>query len=331
MTTTAARRQASDSSPPAPDADVGRRLGIPAIAQAPWGTHFCQFYRTKQDLLDILVPYFKHGLEDNEFCMWVTSEPLDTSEAITAMRQAVPDLEDAIRRGQIEFWSYQDWYVPGGVFDGDRVLSAWVDKLAAAQRKGFQGLRLTGNTFWLERTRWADFTDYERAVNQVIGRYRMIALCTYSLDGCTASEIVDVVMHHQFALIKRDTGWTLIEPSERKRATEAVEQMNQALNTRTAELQDALARLQAALDTLAAQADERERLAREVNDTIVQGLVAAEASYDLGEAAHARDLLRATSRQAREWVGMLLGVRGLQPGVARRDAAAWHPTGDGGP
>lgn len=25
-----------------------------------WGTHFCQFYDTKQDLIDILIPYFKN-------------------------------------------------------------------------------------------------------------------------------------------------------------------------------------------------------------------------------------------------------------------------------
>lgn len=41
-----------------------------------WGTHLCQFYQTRDDLVDVLVPYFKTGLENNEFCMWITSEPL---------------------------------------------------------------------------------------------------------------------------------------------------------------------------------------------------------------------------------------------------------------
>jgi len=34
-----------------------RRTGISAIGDVPWGTHFCQFYQHKQDLIDILVPY----------------------------------------------------------------------------------------------------------------------------------------------------------------------------------------------------------------------------------------------------------------------------------
>jgi len=50
-----------------------RKTGIVIIGEVPWGTHFCQFYQTPQDLLDILVPYFVAGLESNEFCLWITS------------------------------------------------------------------------------------------------------------------------------------------------------------------------------------------------------------------------------------------------------------------
>ncbi len=32
-----------------------RRSGIACVGEVPWGTHFCQFYETEQDLLDILA------------------------------------------------------------------------------------------------------------------------------------------------------------------------------------------------------------------------------------------------------------------------------------
>lgn len=53
-----------------------RKTGIDILGDVPWGTHFCLFYKTKEDLCDILVPYFKAGLENNEFCMWVCWEYL---------------------------------------------------------------------------------------------------------------------------------------------------------------------------------------------------------------------------------------------------------------
>ena len=197
-----------------------RKFGVKRVGNVPWGTHLCQFYQTKKDLVDILVPYFKAGLEGNEFCMWVTAEPLEVEEAKKAMAKAVPNFAEYLKRRQIEILSYRDWYVKGGKFDCDRVLSGWVSKLEAALKKGYDGLRLTGNTFWLEKKDWKAFTDYEEAVNNVIGKYRMIAVCTYSLDRCNANEIVDVIRNHQFALIKRSGKWELIESAEKKQIAE---------------------------------------------------------------------------------------------------------------
>ena len=59
-----------------------RKTGIGVVGDITWGTHFCSFYESKQDLLDTLVPYFKAGLGDREFCLWVIADPL-TREDLT--------------------------------------------------------------------------------------------------------------------------------------------------------------------------------------------------------------------------------------------------------
>ena len=35
-----------------------RKSGLDFVGDIAWGTHMCQFYKTKQDLIDVLVPYF---------------------------------------------------------------------------------------------------------------------------------------------------------------------------------------------------------------------------------------------------------------------------------
>jgi PAS domain S-box-containing protein len=210
--------------------DELRNSGIDVIGGVPWGTHFCQFYKTKQDLIDTLVPYFKAGLEDNEFCMWVTSEPLMVAEAEEAMRKAVNDFDEYLRRGQIEIIPYNEWYLLGGTFDDDRVLNGWVSKLEQALARGFSGLRLTGNTFWLERNHWQAFTEYEAKVNNLIGKYRMLAICTYSLEKCDGTAVIDVVKNHQFALIKQEGKWDIIESIIYKQAKQALLESEQDLN-----------------------------------------------------------------------------------------------------
>ncbi len=209
--------------------DSLRKTGIAAIGDVPWGTHFCQFYKTKQDLLDVLVPYFRAGLEDGEYCMWVTAEPLEGDEARAAMGRALPDLDRYLERGQLEILPYGEWYLEGGAFDSREVLSAWAARLERALSTGYPGLRLTGNTFWLEKKDWKAFTDYEEEINRVIGSSRMIALCTYSLERCGIDEVLDVVKNHQFALIKQQGRWELIESSERKRVAESLDRQNATL------------------------------------------------------------------------------------------------------
>jgi signal transduction histidine kinase/CheY-like chemotaxis protein len=194
-----------------------RRTGIDVVGDASWGTHFCQFYSTKDDLADVLVPYFRAGLEADEFCMWVTSPPLGVRDAWSALAQAVPDLDRYRERGRIEIVSHADWYLLGGTFDQERVLEKWVTKLQDALARGCAGLRLSGNTFWLEKADWRSFAQYEAAVDRIIGGYRMLALCTYSLDRCGASEVADVIRNHQFALIKREGRWERIESADRQR------------------------------------------------------------------------------------------------------------------
>jgi len=193
------------------------------LGNVPWGSHFCLFYETGEDLIDILVPYFKAGLKNNELCVWVTSEPLNEKKAKDALRGAISDFDRYLKTGQMEIIPHSQWYLEDGKFDLQRVLNGWINKLAQALKAGFDGIRITGNSAWLEKTDWENFSDYERQVNVAISKYRMIAICTYCSDKCSASDIVDVVSSHESALIRKEGRWEVIESSERKKAEEALQ------------------------------------------------------------------------------------------------------------
>ena len=67
---------------------VARRVGIPGTSTVHWGEHLCAFFYTKTDLLNLVVPYIKAGLEDNEFCLWITEEGME-QQAIEALEQVL--------------------------------------------------------------------------------------------------------------------------------------------------------------------------------------------------------------------------------------------------
>jgi PAS domain S-box-containing protein len=201
-----------------------RNSGLDAVGAIPWGTHLCQFYATKTDLIDTLVPYFKAGLEANEFCMWVTSEPLTCAEAEAALAKALPQFSRFKANGQIEIVDYSRWYTLDGVFDAGRVLQGWIGKLEAALERGFQGLRLTGNTFWLEKEGWQDFTRYEALVDRTVASRRMLALCTYAVEKCSIREILDVSANHQLTLVRGAGRWEVLRNVTRINAEKALKE-----------------------------------------------------------------------------------------------------------
>ena len=226
-----------------------RYSGIDVIGSVPWGTHFCQFYHTREDLVEILVPYFKAGLEANEYCMWVTSEPLGVEEAREALYSSIAGLRrDALRR-QIEILPHTEWYLQGGRFDRERVVRGWIGCLERALACGYDGLRLAGNTMWLEAADWESFTAYEEAINSTLGSYPILSLCSYSLDKCSAREVLDVVRNHQFALIRHEGGWDLIESAERKRAKEDLVRLLQEVREQRERAEASLAQMESIFES----------------------------------------------------------------------------------
>jgi hypothetical protein len=73
------------------------------------GSHICQFYPEKEDLLQLLVPYFKQGLEKNDACVWLVGD-LTVEEARSALSAAVPDIDYYLAKGQITIRHYSELY-----------------------------------------------------------------------------------------------------------------------------------------------------------------------------------------------------------------------------
>jgi signal transduction histidine kinase/PAS domain-containing protein len=209
-----------------------RKTGVDVVGDMPWGTHFCLFYETTSDLLEITVSYCKAGLENQEFCLWVVAEPLTVESAKRAIRRAVLDFDRYFAEHSIEIVAARDWYLHDGVFDLNRVIRGWNEKLAHASARGYAGVRVTGDTAWLEKKDWKDFCEYEESLNQAVANQRLAVLCTYPLASCGAGEILDVVRTHQFAVTNRRGNWDVIETAGHKQAKAEIKRLNEELEQR---------------------------------------------------------------------------------------------------
>jgi PAS domain S-box-containing protein len=209
--------------------------GIEVLGDMSWGTHFCQFYETKQDLLEILVPYFKIGLQKNEFCLWIASDPIDVKEAAIALKKTVPELDRYIADQKIEILSHETWYLKKGKFNPKRVFKGWNAKLNQALEKDFAGMRVSGNVGWIDQGLSYDFIEYERGMDHFLAEKRIVVLCTYPLQKCNASDVLNVAHVHECAISKRKGQWEIIEVPAAKKTKAQIQKVNDELEQRVVE------------------------------------------------------------------------------------------------
>jgi DNA-binding CsgD family transcriptional regulator len=191
-----------------------RKTGVSILGDLPWGTHLCLFHETKEDLLDTLVPYFKAGLESNEFCVWAVSEPLTREEARIALRQGIPGFDHRLAEGGIEILPGHEWYLKGGQADPKKITEGWHAKLRAALAQGYDGMRVSGNAFWLGTNHWKEFREYEQELDEALAGWPMIVLCTYPLTASRPTDVLDVARAHGLTVARRKGHWEFIETAE---------------------------------------------------------------------------------------------------------------------
>jgi transcriptional regulator with PAS, ATPase and Fis domain len=254
-----------------------RKTGVDVVGDMPWGTHFCLFYETLMDLLEPLVSYCKAGLESQEFCLWAVAAPLTGEDVTHALKRAVPDFDRYLNDQSIEIVLARDWYLQNGRFDRKKVTGGWNETLARASARGYAGVRVTGDSAWLEKQDWNGFCEYEDSINHSIANQRLTVLCTYPLAAFGAAEILDVVRTHQFAVTNRRGTWDVIETAGHKQAKAEIKRLNDELEQRVVErtsqltavnkeLTNEVRERQRAEDELAEAFDEIKRLKDRLHD-----------------------------------------------------------------
>ncbi|KGQ19825.1 Sensory transduction histidine kinase [Lysobacter dokdonensis DS-58] len=176
-----------------------------ALLDLPWGSHVCQFYDTKQDQLDMLVPYFKQGLDRNEACAWLVGD-LTIEEARTALAAVVPNLDVYLAKGQMQIRHYTEFYTdPNGTVKAPEQLSHQFASMGAdANSKGYSGLRASGSVAWVQDDdSMSRFMAYETIVNVAIQNARIMAVCTYPTEAAALCGCRELIHNHGHFYVKR--------------------------------------------------------------------------------------------------------------------------------
>ena len=189
-------------------------FGLRGIDRIPFGSHACQFYGNRDELVGALVPYFVAGLRGNERCIWVAAPPLPAREAYRALRGS--GVDNAIEQGALLVLDFDQWYANSAGLKGNDVIKLWLKEEERALGDGYNGLRIAGNMSFLKPADWPTFIEYEQAVSSHFKSRRIVALCSYMLAQRTDQQMNEVVHAHHWALKASDVDgkWVAQFPSQ---------------------------------------------------------------------------------------------------------------------
>ncbi|MEK7849234.1 MAG: MEDS domain-containing protein [Candidatus Omnitrophota bacterium] len=158
--------------------------------------HMCLFYGSNKDLFELVVPYFREGLERNKLCIWAVPESLGLKEAQQALSEGIGGLKEYIDKGQLRLFEARSVYNRSGRFVRSEILDGWGKILEEALSLGFDGIRVSGDASFLPEEEKNELLLYEKEADAVIRESKVEALCTYPLDKTDLVEMFILSICH---------------------------------------------------------------------------------------------------------------------------------------
>jgi PAS domain S-box-containing protein/putative nucleotidyltransferase with HDIG domain len=185
-----------------------------------WGTHLCYMSGSSDELADLIVPYFKKGLERNALCLWLSSEPLG-QQVMKALRNGIPYFDRYQKKGQVLAVPHTEWYLRGGRLDASTAVKRASDALAEAKALGFDGIWVAGELSWIGGRERGTLATYEETICHFISSEAAVALCIYPVKALGIPDALDLFRIHQSIIMQRDGRWEVMESLEHLKSEKA--------------------------------------------------------------------------------------------------------------
>lgn len=182
------------------DRSRGARIPDEALERFP---HACAFFNGAEEQYAFTVPFVKEGVERGEKVVEAVDPAVREAHAERLRAEGVAGNGEGAGAGQLELLTWDDAHLKGGSFDPGRMLEDLETILRKSREQGFERTRTVGHMEWAleDRPGVERLLEYEARVNDLVARYRPLAVCVYDLSRFSTGLMLDVLRTHPMVVI----------------------------------------------------------------------------------------------------------------------------------
>lgn len=177
------------------------------FSSIPQSSQLSAVYKDIEELTELLVAYFKQGVERGEYCLWTVTDALEAERAKNELEKAGVNVEKCKTLSQLEIiiTDASSKNVPLS----ESVMKELIEeKSEKAFSEGFSGFRMNVNITGKEDSLKPDPERLEESLEEINpeSRRKLTYLCTFSLEELSGSELLELV-EEKGVLVKRKGKW----------------------------------------------------------------------------------------------------------------------------
>ena len=117
-------------------------------------------------------------------------------------------MDQYVSTGQLQLIAGEEFYLTGGVFDGEGALARVTARFREARTRGWSHLRACGCPYNLSSEKeWSACLQYEQHIHRIVSEMDVLVLCAYRLGGVPDLARKGLLQSHHTTLVRHDDGW----------------------------------------------------------------------------------------------------------------------------
>lgn len=164
--------------------------------------HICGFFDSEDERYDVILPYLKEGLENNEEVLNIL-ESISYSDHCERLSQAGIPVEEKLATSQLKVVSADDTYLKGGSFAADKMYNLVEQALKDAHAAGYNSIRACGDMTWALRNVAGtdELMEYEARLNELTPKHSCSLICMYDINSFSGRAITDIFATHPYVIL----------------------------------------------------------------------------------------------------------------------------------